>query len=782
MAWNWKRLLQVRMRTLLIAVTLVACGLAFWTYFIARYLKQERALAELESFPIETLNEEAQPSWLAPVVGPERYHRVVQVRLDGREVDDAALGAVLDLPFLTRLYLSRTAVSDRGAQVISTLDRLERLSLWRTDITDDALPYLARNTNLEALDLHETFISDQGLAALKPLRKLRFLKLGGAIHGPGLESVAQLPELRELDISTAAVDFENLRYLAGSPIRELHFARQMPPRVIDDLLQLPNLREFHGEIVEADDKLIEKLAQLRRLESLRASGLGVTDAALKPILQLKRLKQLELHGDLTDVTLQQVALLPELEKVVLKGRFSQTAINRLARQRPRLEGAIHTVIGSDWLGPHTTVSPSLKLLGLIQPQTAPHMKVNSDSGMVRVRAGYVHARIEWPATLQDLVAQPDFHPYQMEVRLMWPPSFRPNRYYDEFSLDGIEQLTAISTLHAPVTKPEDLQRIGKLRTLRGLVLTDERLNDQQLQHLRLGSIVKTVHIVPSEVTPAAMTRLRNRYPNVTFYENGHGKVFSQQRWQSASVGQASLPHIVARERLVAVQLHGFRTPLNLDSLAQLSKLERLEMMPGSMLSYRQQLWRLNVDLPRVTSLNVGRLRVNDSQLSQLKHFPGLERLYLRYSDISDYGFEHFRHTPELKELYAYRDRQWGRRSQGPWLTGRTLGLLVEYCPQLKHARLSGNPIRGRFLEPLTEHPSLERLDLDDSFVDDEGCRFLSRIPKLKMLNLERSRVTDKGLLELAKHPGLTFINVRGTKCTDATKDLVRERRPDLKVR
>ncbi len=79
------------------------------------------------------------------------------------------------------------------------------------------------------------------------------------------------------------------------------------------------------------------LGKLTRLKHLQISRSGATDAALKHLTGLRRLEILAIGGDgLTDEGLAYVAELPRLRKLILRGRFTDKALEHL-RKLPNLE-------------------------------------------------------------------------------------------------------------------------------------------------------------------------------------------------------------------------------------------------------------------------------------------------------------------------------------------------------------------------------------------------------------------------------------------------------------
>lgn len=94
--------------------------------------------------------------------------RVIEVKLDGRQVDDLALDQVKNLSELRVLSLFGSSVTDEGVAKLSGLKYLDSLGLGRTPITDHGLIYLEKMPSLHYVWLTEDpQITDQAVENLK---------------------------------------------------------------------------------------------------------------------------------------------------------------------------------------------------------------------------------------------------------------------------------------------------------------------------------------------------------------------------------------------------------------------------------------------------------------------------------------------------------------------------------------------------------------------------------------------------------------------------------------
>lgn len=94
--------------------------------------------------------------------------RVVELRLDGKGVGDAALDQVKNLGELRVLSLYGSSVTDEGVAKLASLIHLEALGLGATQVTDRGLPPLERMPSLRWVWLTEDRgVTDRGVQKLQ---------------------------------------------------------------------------------------------------------------------------------------------------------------------------------------------------------------------------------------------------------------------------------------------------------------------------------------------------------------------------------------------------------------------------------------------------------------------------------------------------------------------------------------------------------------------------------------------------------------------------------------
>jgi hypothetical protein len=202
--FRWRRLLQYRLRTLLILMTVIAVWLAWWSHKARR---QREAVAALTTLSAKIVYDDYTygspplllvrtrpylPKWLVKLLGKDYFANVISVSLP-TEVSDADLAPLRGLADLEELDLGRTRITEAGLEHLKKLTTLKELRLGSskyTDslgefwggqsgprITDAGLQHLRHLAHLEVLDLDGTPVTDWGLQHLKELKSLRRLYL-----------------------------------------------------------------------------------------------------------------------------------------------------------------------------------------------------------------------------------------------------------------------------------------------------------------------------------------------------------------------------------------------------------------------------------------------------------------------------------------------------------------------------------------------------------------------------------------------------------------------------
>jgi Leucine Rich repeat len=235
------------------------------------------------------------------------------LRLDAAPISDAAL-AVEPGPKLVELYLSHTAVGDRGLELLDRLPHLAALGLGHTRIGEPTLARIARLGELHTLVLSKVPAAPEALARLGALRLLERLYL----------DQTQADD-RVVAALAASRDALRVLHLAGSQVSD------------DGVAALRALGELH-ELTAGDTRMHAAIADLSawpRLRTLSLIGLELADAALPLLAARRSLVTLDLSAtDIRDPS--PLAALPRLRVLgVAQTRLSPAGVASLKRLAAR---------------------------------------------------------------------------------------------------------------------------------------------------------------------------------------------------------------------------------------------------------------------------------------------------------------------------------------------------------------------------------------------------------------------------------------------------------------
>lgn len=246
-------------------------------------------------------------------------HRVPGLDLSERwDLDDATLALLGGDPPVRLLQLGRTKVSDQGISQVSGFPFLETLSL-SPKTTGAGLRALADLKNLKELDMRGSKVPEEALADLRHFKQLRSLVLNESVTDRGAAALAALGNLRELDVSATRMGDEGLSAVAKlSQLESFYAPAAMTDAGLASLSGLTKLKRLDLSQSRVTDGGLAALETLTVLEQLALTDTGISDIGMASVTKLRRLKTLELSGTrLTSSGLALVARLPNLETLSL---------------------------------------------------------------------------------------------------------------------------------------------------------------------------------------------------------------------------------------------------------------------------------------------------------------------------------------------------------------------------------------------------------------------------------------------------------------------------------
>ena len=336
--FRWRRLVQYRLRTLLIVMTILAAGLGWWSH----KARQQRVAVEvirsaggLIIYDFEKRNLQRPSYWPAGLV-------------DALGVDFFADVHVVDLQYdhsgPRYMGLNRWQSNTGTDAQMAHIGRLSKLRILRLGgaTTDAGSSNIRGLTALEQLDLGSTRVTDAGLEHLEGLMALRRLSLD-AVHltDSGLKHLSRFSRLEQLNISRTRVTNAGLEHLAGMTALKSLSLRELP--VTDSGLEkIKGLKSLEGlDLAQTriTDAGLEHLRAFTALIRLDLYGTQVTDAGLRHLRGLTSLQSLQLSDtQVTDAGLEHLRDLTALRKIdAVNTKITNAGVSRLKQALPNCE-------------------------------------------------------------------------------------------------------------------------------------------------------------------------------------------------------------------------------------------------------------------------------------------------------------------------------------------------------------------------------------------------------------------------------------------------------------
>lgn len=168
--FRWQRLVQYRLRTLVILTTVIAVWLGWWSHTARRQRAAVAAIKEAKGrvwydFQVRQLKQPPNcPFWLVHALGVDYFASVEHLCID---ITDDRLGDIKCLTTVKWLVLTNTPVTDTILERLKGFTVLQGLCLDGTQVTDVGLEHLTGLAELRTLDLRSTKVTDAGVDRLQ---------------------------------------------------------------------------------------------------------------------------------------------------------------------------------------------------------------------------------------------------------------------------------------------------------------------------------------------------------------------------------------------------------------------------------------------------------------------------------------------------------------------------------------------------------------------------------------------------------------------------------------
>lgn len=337
--FNYRRLLQFRLRTLMAVFLLAPLAVGWWQIKMQSYREQQIAVAEIMPLVRHIVYEPGQPAWLRHFSDEKVFKDVVHLSLQGSTpFQDKDAKHLAKIPRLRRLSLQRTGISDQALKHLARLKELDTLSLESTRVSDDGMMHLSGLSSLRVLQASDTWMSGRGLRHLTTLPKLERVEVvNDTTDVDDMKTIGELPRLRELCVWVGNLSGPGYEALCGIDqlerleLRGEHILRQhiegMPNlksleigvwkiyrvtvREMPKLTSLELASPIEGDLI---------LASLPQMKELNLSGREISAETLASVAQLSNLRELKLHyAKLSFDAWPQLANLSSVRKLDLTG-------------------------------------------------------------------------------------------------------------------------------------------------------------------------------------------------------------------------------------------------------------------------------------------------------------------------------------------------------------------------------------------------------------------------------------------------------------------------------
>ena len=288
---KYRQLLRFRLRTLLIAFTIVSIWLAFHVTSTRRQKTAVNGIREyggwvrydfqypsgqFSPYDFDSQAESWVPQWALNRFGIDFFHGITFVSLNYS--DDSGERE------------ENENLSDDALQHLPKLPDLRVLLLCDTQATDSSMVHLAALSNLEYLYMWDVSqVSDKGVLSLAELKELRKIHISNSlITDESMRVFATLPKIETLNLQGNRFSNDALMHIsAASSLRA--FAIGGGENTIDDdgLVHLKNLAKLERIGLQGSRVTGSGFVHLEKLDNLKELGIGKSQLVESELMSLR---------------------------------------------------------------------------------------------------------------------------------------------------------------------------------------------------------------------------------------------------------------------------------------------------------------------------------------------------------------------------------------------------------------------------------------------------------------------------------------------------------------
>jgi serine/threonine protein kinase/Leucine-rich repeat (LRR) protein len=561
---------------------------------------------------------------------------------------------------------------------LGKLRLLDALQVHHVRLDQQQLKAICESLGLEKLLIQGTGISDEDLARLASLTRLRHLQASDnrRLTDTGLTHLAALPRLACLDISNTGLTDRGLQAFAASP--RLAFLNVKGTQVT--AAAVANLRRALPDCEITSDWTTEQILSAGR-EPPRPAPAATSLAA--PDYSADR-----------DVARWVLSLNPQGKSgvdILLPGKDTQY-VGQLD-QLPGEEGYRVYVVR-------------------LKDQT-PDADLNRLARLQWLQAAYV-TRYNWTAEAIAAISK------LSNLTALWLDGSGIHEVGCE-RLGQLKEIVSLGLRFSTLAR-NDLAWVQELPTLERLNLRGSSLSEESLVPVRQLRNLKILDVRDTGISPAMIDELASALPNCRIIHEAHPVPRDEV---DRRVAELILSRPKSRNLFVGVGI----ADGNWLIVRPESPLPDTSVLTVTIANLRGDLQGLRMvspllgKLPRLDTLQVHHVRLDQQLLNAICESRGLERLLIQGTGISDEDLARIASLCRMRYLYA---------ADNPRLT-------------------------------------------------DRGLAILATLPKLARLDIRNTSLTDSGLLALAAARQLAFLNIKGTNVSAAGVANLRRLLPNCEI-
>jgi hypothetical protein len=236
---------------------------------------------------------------------PEGLEAITELNLGGSQVGDAGLAHLPKFTEVEKLNVSALRISNEGLKHVGEMPKLRSLAAdGLMSVDEGGFAALGKCQGLEDVSMQNTIAADGAFEALKELRELKVLNVGGSpnLMGMGFSKSVDAGAFKELkELYAGGSQFViygvvKLDKLKGLEVLDVSYA-DMNDGLIEGFDECINLKKLSMARSKVTSLGMKMLSKMRKLEELNVSNCpGVNDSAVPFLRTHKALKRLDVDG------------------------------------------------------------------------------------------------------------------------------------------------------------------------------------------------------------------------------------------------------------------------------------------------------------------------------------------------------------------------------------------------------------------------------------------------------------------------------------------------------